>query len=96
MAVCLDAKQGLNLAGKIAPDLILLDIMMPRIDGLGVLSRLKKNDKTSNIPVIILSSKDDDEAKMQASELYNEDYITKPFEPQTLIDKVISVLERQG
>ena len=85
-------KKGIQIARKEKPDLILLDIMMPGIDGFEVLKRLKANEKTHNIPVIMLTAKDEDESKIKASGLYCEDYLVKPVEHVVLKAKMHKVL----
>lgn len=86
-------KKGIQIARKEKPDLILLDIMMPGIDGFEVLKRLKGNEKTQRIPVIMFTAKDEDEAKIKASGLYCEDYIVKPVENVVLRAKIHKVLD---
>jgi twitching motility two-component system response regulator PilH len=76
------------------PDLILLDIMIPGIDGFGILERLKKDSITSAIPVIILSGKTEPESKKRAKALGCEDYIFKPVEAEALLDRIEKVLEK--
>ena len=85
-------KKGMQIARKEKPDLILLDIMMPGIDGFEVLKRLKGNEKTQNIPVIMLTAKDEDESKIKAIGSYCEDYIVKPVENIVLKAKIHKVL----
>jgi len=85
-------KKGLQIARKEKPDLILLDIMMPGIDGLEVLKRLKKNENTQNIPVIMLTAKDEDESKIRALGSFCDDYIVKPVENVELKGKIHKVL----
>lgn len=85
-------KKGIQIARKKKPDLILLDIMMPGIDGFEVLKRLKANEETQNIPVIMLTAKDEDESKIKASGLYCEDYLVKPVEKLVLRAKIHKVL----
>ncbi|GAI25245.1 unnamed protein product [marine sediment metagenome] len=85
-------KKGIQIARKEKPDLILLDITMPGIDGFEVLKRLKGNEKTQNIPVIMFTAKDEDEAKIKASGLYCEDYLVKPVEKLVLRAKIHKVL----
>lgn len=85
-------KKGIQIARKEKPDLILLDIMMPGIDGFEVLKRLKENEKTQNIPVIMLTAKDEDESKIKAIGSYCEDYIVKPVENIVLKAKIHKVL----
>lgn len=85
-------KKGIQIARREKPDLILLDIMMPGIDGFEVLKRLKANEETQNIPVIMLTAKDEDESKIKASGLYCEDYLVKPVEKLVLRAKIQKVL----
>lgn len=87
-------KDGLRTAERDKPDLILLDIMMPEIDGFEVLKRLKENDKTVSIPVIMLTAKGDQESQEKAMQLYDEDYIVKPVETALLKSKIEDVLAR--
>jgi sigma-B regulation protein RsbU (phosphoserine phosphatase) len=85
------AKNGqgaLSIAGKALPDLILLDIMMPDIDGYEVCRKLKSNPATADIPVIFLSALGDTEDKVKGFHLGAVDYITKPFQPDEVIARV--------
>lgn len=85
-------KKGIQIARKEKPDLILLDIMMPGIDGFEVLKRLKANEKTQDISVIMLTAKDEDESKIKALGLYCDDYLVKPVEKLVLRAKIQKVL----
>ncbi len=90
----MSGKKGIRAAWKEKPDIILLDIMMPGIDGFEVLEKLKKNKKTLHIPVIMLTAKSEDESKMKAAGSYCSDYIVKPVNFEVLkskIDKVLSM-----
>ena len=89
-----NGKEGIKLAKKFAPDLILLDIMMPRMDGFEVLQALKKDPKTMAIPVVMLTAKGDDLSKLQASRMYDEDYITKMEAPEVLKERIRNVFNR--
>jgi sigma-B regulation protein RsbU (phosphoserine phosphatase) len=85
------AKNGngaLTIAGKALPDLILLDIMMPDIDGYEVCQRLKADPATADIPVIFLSALGETEDKVKGLHLGAVDYITKPFQPDEVIARV--------
>lgn len=85
------AKNGsgaLTIAGKARPDLILLDIMMPDIDGYEVCRQLKANPATADIPVIFLSALGETEDKVKGLHLGAVDYITKPFQPDEVIARV--------
>jgi DNA-binding response OmpR family regulator len=91
-------KKGLKAAVREKPVLILLDIMMPGMDGFEVLKRLKKSEKTMRIPVIMLTAKNEDESKIEAAGLYCEDYIVKPVEMRVLnskIHKILSITEKR-
>ncbi|MDJ0816041.1 MAG: SpoIIE family protein phosphatase [Desulfobacterales bacterium] len=85
------AKNGtgaLAIAGKAMPDLILLDIMMPDIDGYEVCSKLKADTATTDIPIIFLSALGETEDKVKGLQLGAVDYITKPFQPDEVIARV--------
>jgi len=85
-------KKGIRAALKEKPDLILLDMMMPGIDGFEVLKRLKGNEKTESIPVIMLTAKNEDESKIKAAGLYCEDYIVMPVRIIVLKAKIHKIL----
>jgi CheY-like chemotaxis protein len=76
------------------PDLILLDIMIPQVDGFEILKRLKQDSITSAIPVIILSAKTEPESKKRARALGCEDYILKPVEAEVLQARIEKVLAK--
>ena len=78
------------------PDIILLDIRMPRIDGFEVLRRLRKGKNTMLTPVIMLTALGDPASRVKAEGLYCDDYIVKPADPATLKSKVESVLAQRG
>jgi putative two-component system response regulator len=84
-----DGKSALELcAGNGGPDLILLDVMMPGMDGYEVCRRLKENPKTSDIPVIFITARDDSDAEQRGLDLGAVDYITKPISPPILAARV--------
>ncbi len=85
---------GLELARRETPDLILLDLMLPEIDGLEICKILRQNDKTANIPVIMLTAKGEEADKVVGLELGADDYVTKPFSPRELIARIKAVLRR--
>ncbi|MCX5700639.1 MAG: response regulator [Candidatus Omnitrophica bacterium] len=91
-----NGKEGLKLAGNIKPDIILLDIVMPDLDGFEVLEKLKKDNKTMAIPVIMLSGLDDDNVRIKASGLYDEGYITKPADSYQIKAKIEETLKIRG
>ena len=81
-------KLGIERANKIPFDLILLDIMMPEMDGYQVCEELKKNEQTRNIPIIFLTAKTDEESIKKGFECGGVDYITKPFKINELLARV--------
>lgn len=91
-----NGKEGLKLAKKLKPDLILLDILMPGMDGLTVLKKLKEDEEIIQIPVVMLTAKDDEETKLQALQSYNDLYLIKPVESSVLKLKIEEVLSRKG
>ncbi|MFH1854085.1 MAG: response regulator [Candidatus Omnitrophota bacterium] len=85
------AKNGIEALEKAKterPNLILLDMMMPRMHGLDTLRRLKEKPETEPIPVIMLTAKDDKESILEAKSLGAKDYVTKPFNLEALLDAV--------
>jgi DNA-binding response OmpR family regulator len=84
--------EGLQMAESEKPNLILLDIVMPEMDGLETLARLKEGEKTSSIPVIMLTSKGEEATVARAFELGATDYIVKPFTPAVLMEKIKKVI----
>lgn len=91
-----DGPEALELARTKGPDLIVLDIMLPNMEGTEVLKRLKAGEATSSIPVIMLTAKGEEVDRVVGFELGAEDYITKPFSPRELILRVKSVLKRRA
>ena len=86
--IVVDGGEALNTAMKEKPDLILLDIMMPIMNGFQVLSKLKLQEETKDIPVIILTSKVQEKDVVSALESGAADYVTKPFSFAELIARV--------
>jgi len=86
--------EGFELVEKENPDLVLLDLMMPEIDGWEIFQQLRSNNKTENIPVIVISAKAqpiDKVLGLQVAKVNN--YVGKPFKPQELIESIESILE---
>ena len=86
-------REGIKAAKKVKPDLILLDIMMPDMDGQEVLKTLKQSNVTMSIPVIMLSALGDEDSKVQAAQSYSEGYLVKPVEPAVLKAKIEEILK---
>lgn len=87
-------EQGLELAQAELPDLILLDIMLPSMNGLDVCKQLKANPLTQNIPIIMVSAKGEELDIVIGLELGAEDYIPKPYSPRVLMARIRAVLRR--
>jgi DNA-binding response OmpR family regulator len=88
-------EEALELARKERPDLILLDLILPGIDGYKVCSILKKNPSTADILVILLTAKKQVEDIVIGLKYYADDYITKPFEPEILLARISAQLRRK-
>ncbi len=89
-----NGQRALDLVRKNHPDLVLLDLMLPEIDGLEVCRILKKDSKTSHIPIIMLTAKSSESDKIVGLELGADDYITKPFSMKELIARIRALLRR--
>ena len=89
-----DADSLLKSLPKSTPDLIILDIMMPGTDGLEACKIIKASDKTSRIPVIMLTAKTDESDKIIGLDIGADDYVTKPFSPRELTARVKAMLRR--
>lgn len=90
-----NGKAGIKLVRKTLPDLVLLDIIMPGIDGFEVLKTLKSDTKTMSIPVVILSGETSQEAQVHGACLYTDLYLTKPILFDELLRKIKQVFARR-
>ena len=88
-----DGQEGLDKARKENPDLIILDLMLPKLDGYKVCRMLKFEDKYSKIPIILFSARAQETDKKTGAEVGADAYITKPFEPAVLLDKIAELLK---
>ncbi len=91
-----DGQAGLALAREFMPDLIIMDVMMPVMNGLETLMNLKNDIKCRNIPVILLTAQSTEQEVVRGLELGADDYVTKPFSPQELLVRVKILLARQS
>ena len=87
-----NGKIGVEMAMELSPDLIIADVMMPVMDGLEMVRRLKKHIPTSTIPIILLTAKNDKETELESIRLNIEAFIPKPFEPDILLSRVEQLL----
>jgi len=91
----LNAKEAYSIIAKKTPDLILLDLLMPKISGFDFLEQIRKNEKTKITPVIIVSALTDEENVNKIMALGAIDFVKKPIDLQYLVDKVESVLNQR-
>lgn len=91
----LNGEKGLEAARTENPDLVLLDLMLPGLDGLDVCKELKRDPATQDIAVIMVTAKGDETDIVMGLELGADDYVTKPFSPKILLSRVKAVLRRQ-
>jgi len=89
-----DGESGLAKAAQLKPDVILLDVMLPGMDGLEVCRRLRSSSATSRVPVIMLTAKTEEADRVVGLELGADDYVTKPFSPRELVARLKAVLRR--
>jgi len=89
-----DGEDAIQKATTVPPDAIVLDIMMPRMDGLTALHRLRAQASTANIPIILLTARGLPEDRVRGLELGADDYITKPYSPRELVARIRAVLRR--
>lgn len=92
-----DSEEGLKLAKKEKPDLILLDILLPKENGIAFLKKWKALPKVSSIPVVAFSNFDDPETKREAEELGAKEYLIKSnYEPKDIVKRVNNYLKKRG
>lgn len=91
-----DGEQAIKEAEIQSPDLIILDLMLPKLDGIEVCRRLKRNPVTSHISIIMLTAKSDESDKIVGLEIGADDYMTKPFSVKELVARVKAVLRRNN
>jgi len=89
-------EEALREIGKELPDLVLLDLMLPEIDGLEVCKRLKQDLRTQSVPIVMVTAKGEEPDVVTGLELGADDYIAKPFRPKELVARVRAVLRRSS
>jgi two-component system phosphate regulon response regulator PhoB len=91
-----DSHKAHSLIVDQKPDLVLLDWMLPGMSGVEFLRRLKREESTSELPVIMVTAKTEEDNKIQGLDVGADDYITKPFAPREIISRIKAVLRRAG
>ena len=91
-----DGQEGLEKAKSENPDLIILDLMLPKIDGYKVCRMLKFDDKYKNIPIILFFARAQESDKQTGQLVGADDYVTKPFEPKDLLEKIKRLLDSKS
>jgi DNA-binding response OmpR family regulator len=89
-----DGEEGVSKARNEKPDVIVMDIMMPRMDGYEACKKIKADPQTKDIPVILLTAKGRDSDRKLGSEVGADDYVVKPFSPGRLIERVEGVMKK--
>ena len=89
-----DGIQGQAMAIQIQPDLIVLDLMLPKVDGYTVCQRLRRDDRTSDIPILMLTALSQTQNKVEGFNAGADDYLTKPFEIEEMLARVRALLRR--
>jgi DNA-binding response OmpR family regulator len=92
--VARDGEEGIQVARTDRPDLVVSDIMMPKVSGLELVTALKADPATSEIPIILLSAKAQNADVRSGLDAGADDYVTKPFEPLDLVERVNELLSR--
>lgn len=87
-------EEALTIASNEQPSIVLLDLMLPGLDGLQVCRRMKQDDATRSIPIVMLTAKTEDSDIVSGLEIGADDYITKPFSPRVLVARIRAVLRR--
>jgi DNA-binding response OmpR family regulator len=89
-----NGREALDLIANRPPDVVVLDLMLPQVDGLEICRRLRGNEKTAAIPVIMLTARGDEAERIVGLELGADDYLPKPFSPNELVARVRALLRR--
>ena len=91
-----DAEQALDKLGAILPEIMLVDWMLPGMEGPEFVKRIRKDELTQNIPVIMLTARGEETDKLKGFDTGIDDYVTKPFSPKELLARMKALLRRSG
>jgi phosphate regulon transcriptional regulator PhoB len=89
-----DGNSGLNAVKKTPPDLLLLDLMLPKLSGLDICREIRRDDSLNRLPILMLTARGDEADRVVGLEMGADDYVTKPFSPRELIARVKALLRR--
>lgn len=95
VVVCPDGREGIELASKLAPDLVILDLMLPTIDGIEVCRTLRSEKATKSLPVLMLTAKSEEADQLVGFTVGADDYVTKPFSVKVLMQRIRVLLNRR-
>jgi len=93
---CNNGKEAIQLAKKENPDLIILDVMMPEMDGIETCHELRSIDKLKDTLIIFLSARGEDYSQVAGFDAGADDYVSKPIKPRLLVSRVKAILRRKG
>lgn len=91
-----NAEQAMQMINEVLPDLVLLDWMLPQMSGIEFANILRRESRTKNIPIIMLTARIEENDKVQGLDVGADDYITKPFSPRELVARIKAVLRRRA
>ncbi len=94
VSTAVTGRSAIQTAHEEVPDLVVLDLMLPELDGYDVLSRLRDHEKTRDIPVILLTARSTEDERLRGFEKGADDYVTKPFSPREIVARVKALLKR--
>ncbi len=94
ISTAVDGKGAVSTALADRPDLVVLDLMLPEVDGYEVLRSLREDDRTADIPILLLTARREEEDRVRGFEKGADDYVTKPFSPKELVLRVKALLRR--
>ena len=89
-----DGHEGVNKIGTMKPDLVILDVMLPKMDGYEVIRRIKSDSNTKDIPIVVLTARSQNEDLERARNLGAGSVISKPFDPKKLLSEIEKLLKR--
>lgn len=94
VSTAVTGRSAVDTAIEETPDLVVLDLMLPELDGYEVLEQLRRHEETSDVPVILLTARTEEEERLRGFDTGADDYVTKPFSPRELVARVKALLRR--